>query len=387
MFNYLVVGCGYAGAVIARLAAEEGNQVLVIDRRKTIAGNMYDEFNDSGILVHKYGPHISVMNEKKVYDFLSRFTEWVPYEHRVNAEIDGKEVPLPINFTSIDCLFEEEKAHYLKKILCDEYGEGNNVPILEMRKSSNLDIREFAAYIFEKVFLHYTEKMWGLSPDEISPTVTGRVPVRLSYDDRHFTHKYQVMPKNGFTKLFFNMLNHENIKVQLETEATEVIKLDLEKKKIYFNDKLFKGKVVYTGALDELMGYEYGVLPYRSLKIVEETYQINYIQNTPVLNWPDTRKETRRTEMKRLTQQEKEGVTTTLVEIPGAYDKSSENFSEPYYPIVEEHCMQMYEKYRKTMNEFPNFCSVGRLADYKYYNMEATIVRAMEVYECELRKV
>lgn len=385
MYDYLVVGCGYAGAVIARKAAEDGHKVLVVERRNTVAGNMYDEKDEHGILVHKYGPHISVMNKKKVYDFLSQFTEWVPYEHRVNAEIDGKEVPLPFNLTSLEVLFPEKAAH-LKQLLVENYGMEQSVPILELRKSDNEEIRKLAEYIFEKVFLHYTVKMWGLSPDEISPSVTGRVPVRISYDNRHFQHEYQVMPKYGFTALFNNMLSHENITVCLNTNAKSVLELDYQTNKIYLYGTEFTGKVIYTGALDELMDYEFGVLPYRSLKITIESHKMNYIQNTPVLNWPDSRKQTRRTEMKRLVQQEVEGVTTTLVEEPGEYDKDGVDFNEPYYPIIEDKCIRLYEKYKDKLSKFSDFYPVGRLADYKYYNMEDTIFRSLELYDNYLKE-
>lgn len=364
MYDYFIVGCGYAGAVIARKAADDGKKVMIIDRRNTIAGNMYDEKNDAGIFVHKYGPHISVMNRKEVFDFLDRFTEWVPYEHRVNAEIDGVEVPLPFNLHSLETLFPVEKADHLKKLLFEEYGEGESVPILELRKSTNDEIRALADYIFEKVFLHYTVKMWGLSPDEISPSVTGRVPVRLSYDDRHFQHKYQVMPKDGFTNLFANMLKHPNITVRLDQEATKCIRLDFDNKKIYIDGEEFGGRLIYTGALDELMDYKFGVLPYRSLKITVENHNVDYIQNTPVLNWPDTRKETRRTEMKRLVQQVVPGVTTTLVEEPGQYNKDGKEFNEPYYPIIEDECISLYNRYKAALEGFANFYPVGRLADY-----------------------
>ena len=381
MFDYLIVGTGYAGAVSARMLADQGKKILMIEKRPHIAGNMYDEYDEQGILVHRYGPHISVMNTDRVYQFLSRFTQWNAYHHRVNAEIDGVEVPLPINFTSIDYLFPVEKALAIKKTLTEQYGEGANVPILEMKKNSDPMVREFAEFVFEKVFVHYTMKMWDLTPEQIDPSVTARIPVRLSYDNRHFLHKYQVMPKHGFTKLFENMLDHPNIEVRLNTLASSVLKIDEQAGTVEFEGKPFEGKVIYTGALDELFQWDMGVLPFRSLEFEFGSVNKDYIQEPTVLNWPDDRPATRRTEMKRLSGQKKEGVTSTIVEYPGAYVKDAEKFGEPMYPINEPECMAMYEKYKARLNNLPQIIPVGRLADYRYYNMEAVIERTMNLIE------
>ena len=386
MFDYIVVGAGYAGSVTARRMAEEaGKTVLLIDKRNHIAGNMYDEYDENGILVHRYGPHISVMNETRVYEFLSRFTEWQPYHHHVKAEIDGVEVPLPINYTAIDLLFPIKQALDLKERLTKQYGFGSNVPVLEMLENTDEVVREFAQYVFDKVFLHYTMKMWGLRPEEINPAVTGRIPIRLSYDDRHFLHTYQVMPKDGFTKLFQNMLNHPNITVRLNTSSDDVLRLDEKNHQIYFENKLFEGTLVYTGALDELFGFDYGALPYRSLFFKFETFNKDYVQDSTVLNWPDDRPATRRTEMKRLTGQRKEGITSTIVEYPDAFDRCSDKFSEPLYPIDREDCIKLYRRYLERTKTFPKLILAGRLADYKYYNMEAVISRSLAVTDLLLR--
>lgn len=379
MYDYVIVGTGYAGAVCARKLAEELDaKILIIDKRENIAGNMFDFYNKDGILVHKFGPHISVMNEKKTFDFLSRFTEWIPYHHTVKAEVDGIQVPLPFNLTSIDLLFDVEKAILLKTKLINAYGFDSNIPILELKTSTDDEIKKLADYIYEKIFVHYTMKMWGLSPDEIDPSVTARIPIRVSYDNKHFLHKYQVMPKEGFTKLFEKMLDHPNITIKLNTNSMDLLKLG-KKNEILFNGEKFNGKIVYTGALDELFSYKYGTLPYRSLEFEFKTYEKDYIQESTVLNWPDDRPATRRTEMKRLTGQKLDGKTTTIVEYPGAYNKDAEQFCEPYYPIVADEYISQYEKYMNEIKNYPQIYTVGRLADYKYYNMEATILRALEV--------
>lgn len=382
MYDVIVGGAGYAGCIAARRLAEEKNlKVLVLEKKNHVGGTIYDYINDYGILVHKYGPHISVMKEKRVYDFLSRFTEWIPYHHYVHAIIDGIEVPLPINFTSIDLLFPMDKAIRLKDLLIESYGFGSNVTVLDMLQNEQQEIRKFAEYVYEKVFLHYTMKMWGLKPDEINPAVTARIPIRLNYDDRHFQHPYQVMPKHGFTKLIENMLNHPNITVELGQNACARISLNEDNKSILFDGELFEGKVIFTGALDELFQYEFGVLPYRSLKFEHLTYDKDYIQDSPVQNWPDSRPATRRTEMKRLTQQKLEGKTSVIIEYPGAYVLGDPDFGEPLYPISHPDCEKTYNKYLERAKKYPNLILTGRLADYKYYNMEATVLRTLNVVD------
>ena len=380
MYDVIVVGAGYAGCIAARLFAEKKDyKVLILEKKDHIGGTIYDYINDDGILVHKYGPHISVMKEKRAYDFLSQYTEWIPYHHYVHAIIDGIEVPLPINFTSIDLLFPLEKAINLKSLLIESYGFGSNVTVLEMLNNTQKDIHDFAEYVFEKVFLHYTMKMWGLTPDQIDPSVTARIPIRLSYDDRHFQHPYQVMPKNGFTSLIKNMIDHKNIDVQLSQNACDRLSFDESSATILFDNQPFKGKIVYTGAIDELFGYQFGTLPYRSLKFEHLTYDKDYIQDSAVQNWPDDRPATRRTEMKRLTQQKMDGKTSVIIEYPGAYKIGDCDFGEPLYPIVQQECIAIHEKYLQKAKQYNNLILIGRLADYRYYNMEATVLRSLDV--------
>lgn len=382
MIGTIVVGCGYSGAVCARLIAEKfGESVMVLEKRNHIGGNMFEETNAAGVVVHKYGPHISVFNDERVFSFVSRFTEWIPYEHRVNALVDGIEVPLPFNFNSIKLLFEKEKANRLIQSLLSEYGENESVPILELRKSNVCELKVLADFVYEKIFLHYTTKMWGLSPTEIDPSVTGRVPVRLSYDDRHFLHRFQVMPKFGYNKLFENMLDHEKIKVRINANANDYISINSKTSEIFFEGEPFSGRLIYTGSLDELFSFCYGELPYRTLRFLHETHKRDGNQQTAVLNFPDSRPETRRTEMKKLTQQKMSGVTSTLTEYPGAYLRGDMVWGEPYYPIINSEYLEMHKKYAELAKKIPNLYPVGRLAEYRYYNMEDTIKRGIETVE------
>lgn len=379
-YDVLIVGSGYAGSIMARKFADLGNKVLVIERRSHIGGNMYDENDKNGILVHKYGPHIACMNEWKTYDFLSQFTEFVPYQHHVNAEIDGVEVPLPFNLNSIDRLFELKKALKLKEMLINEFGMDKKVPILELRKSKNKGIRDLAEYIYEKVFVDYTTKMWGKGPEELDPAITGRVPVHISYDDRHFTQLIQVMPKHGYTEIFKKMLKHKNIEIELNVEALDRIKLG--NGKIFYMEEEFKGILVYTGAIDELMNEKYGKLPYRSLYFEHETHKVDRLQSATVINWPDNRPATRRTENKLLVCQPNiPNVTSTITEYPGEYNKKDEKWNDPYYPIIEDENIIKVEKYFKESKKYKNLILIGRLAEYKYYNMEAVILATLDKFE------
>ncbi len=379
-YDILIVGSGYAGSIMARKLADIGKKVLILERRNHIGGNMYDEKDKNGILVHKYGPHIAYMNEWETYNFLSQYTKFVPYQHHVNAEIDGVEVPLPFNLNSIDKLFELKKALRLKEELINEFGMEKKVPILELRKSKNKEIRDLAEYIYEKVFLHYTTKMWGRSPEELDPSVTGRVPVHISYDDRHFTNLIQVMPKYGYTELFKKMLDHKNIDIELNVDALE--RISLKQGKVFYNNKEFKGLLIYTGAVDELMGCKYGRLPYRSLYFEHETFNTERLQSVAVLNWPDSRPATRRTENKLLVcQPNVSGVTSTITEYPGKYDITSKKWNEPYYPIIEEINIEKVERYLEEAKKYKNLVLIGRLAEYKYYNMEAVILATLGKFE------
>lgn len=379
-YDVIVVGAGFAGATIANILANKGKKVLVIDARGQIGGNAYDYLKD-GIYVHEYGPHIFHTNDQEVFDYLSNFTTWYPYEHRVLGHIQNHLVPIPFNMESIECCFEEAKANKLKKLLVDCYGEGKKVPIMELLKNEDADIQELANYIFENVFKYYTMKQWGLKADELDSAVTARVPVNVSYDDRYFNDAYQYMPSEGYTKIFERMLNHSNIELRLNTKAQDLIKL--VDGKIYFEDEVFDNKLVYTGMLDELFEYALGELPYRSLDLKLERYE-NDFQKAATENYPCPKEEkayTRITEYKHFLKEEKPGISYIHKEYPMAYNRFNEKGNIPFYPVFTVENDQKYHDYLKLAEAYPNLILIGRLAEYRYYNMDAIVKKALQTAE------
>ena len=379
MVDMIIVGAGFAGAVVANRAAEAGKKVLVLEKRDHIGGNAYDYTKDN-ILIHQYGPHIFHTKDQEVMDYLSKFGEWEDYQHKVLGHISGKLVPIPFNFSSIEECFSFDTAKRLKRILAEEYGKGNKVPIMELRKSKYPDIKMLAEFIFENVFKYYTMKQWGLTAEEIDPEVTARVPVRVSYKDTYFDDPYICMPKDGYTAIFKKLLDHPNIELILKADAKKV--LSLKDGKIYLAGKEYTGKVVYTGALDELFDYSLGELPYRSLYF--ETKEMNgTFQKVATENYPGKDSHfpyTRITEYKHFyPREEKEPKTFIHIEYPLAYDRHAEKGNIPYYPIFTSDNEKMYMKYRELASKYPNLILLGRLAEYKYYNMDAIVKKALEL--------
>jgi len=378
LFNYIVVGSGFAGSVIAERIANVLNQkVLIIEKRNHIGGNCYDYRDENNIIVHKYGPHLFHTDYKEVFDYLSNFTDWHIYHHKVLAFVDGKKVPLPFNLNSIYEVFPQELAKRLEVRLIEKYGYGAKIPILELLKEEDQDLKFLANYVYEKIYKNYTIKQWGLKPEEISPQVTARVPIYVSRDNRYFTDKYQVVPKDGYTKIFERMLDHPNIKIMLNTDFKEVISIDFENKKIYFLGQEFKGKLIFTGMIDELFNFKYGFLPYRSLDLRFETIEQEYYQEAPVVNYPNDYDFTRITEFKHI-HPVKSNKTTILKEYPKAYRP---NVDIPYYPVFTKENQELYNKYKEEADKFENLVLVGRLAEYRYYDMDDVVKRALEVFE------
>lgn len=379
MYDSIVIGAGIAGSVTARQLAEKGNQkVLVVEKRDHIGGNCYDRPDDYGILVHEYGPHIFHTNMEDVFAFLSGFTEWNLYEngHQVVANVGGRLIPVPFNLNTLHMVYEKDLADTLEKKLIDAYGEGSRVPIMKLRENPDPQIQAIAQYVYENVFLKYTMKQWGQTPEEISPEVTGRVPVLVSYDNRYFQDKYQGVPADSFTAMFARMLDHENITVRTGTDAKEI--LEFGEQKICLNGQEFHGDVVFTGALDELYDCRYGRLPYRSLRFAfEHLEQDDFQDGHSVVNYTVSEDFTRITEFKYLTGQKDADGTTIIREYPFAYTGAQGEI--PYYAIMNPQNQALYLKYKALADRLPKMHLLGRLAEYQYYNIDVMTKKALEL--------
>ena len=357
MFDYLIVGAGFAGSILAeRLANQSGKKVLIVDRRNHIGGNAYDHYNEAGILVHKYGPHIFHTNSRDVFEYLSHFTEWRRYEHRVLASVDGQLVPIPINLNTINKLYGLK----LNSFELEKFFESVAEPKDSIRTSEDVVVSKVGRELYEKFFRNYTRKQWGIDPSELDKSVTARVPTRTNRDDRYFTDTYQAMPLYGFTRMFENLLNHPNIKVMLNTDYREIREMIPYK------------EMIYTGPVDEFFDYRFGKLPYRSLDFKHETLNESIHQTAPVVNYPNEHLYTRITEFKYLTGQE-HSKTSIVYEFPKAE-------GDPYYPVPRPENAELYKRYKALADTTPNVEFVGRLATYKYYNMDQVVAQALAVY-------
>ena len=387
-FDCLVIGAGFAGAVAARELAERGGRrVLLCERRAHAGGNAYDRLDSAGVLIHQYGPHIFHTNNRRVFDYLSRFTAWRDYQHRVIADIpDGAggrmTYPVPFNLTSLETAFGPDRAAALERKLTDAYGADRKVTILELRQNPDPAIAALADYVYEHVFVHYTRKQWGQSPEEIDPNTTARVPVFLSRDDRYFQDAYQGMPREGYTALFEDLLAHPGITLRLNTDASRVLELG-EDGSVKLEGEPFSGPVIYTGAVDELFSCRFGRLPYRTLDFAFETHPVDLWQTHGTVNYTVDKPYTRITEFKHLTGQELPGVTTIMKEYSKAYTGAEGEI--PYYAIINPANNALYARYETLARRYPSLCLLGRLAEYQYYNMDAIVARSLELCD-ELTK-
>ncbi len=380
--DYIIVGAGFSGSVLAeRIVNVLKKKVLIIEKRNHIGGNCYDYRDINGIILHKYGPHIFHTDFKEVFDYLSNFTEWEIYHHKVLGFIDGKKVPLPFNLNTLYETLPLSLAKKLEKKLLQRYKYGSKVPILEFIKEDDEDLKFLSFYIYEKVFKNYTAKQWGVKPEDIDLQVSSRVPICITRDNRYFTDKYQAIPKEGYTKIFERMLESKNIKILINTDFKEVLNIDFESKKIYFMGQEFNGKLIFTGMIDELLNFKYGYLNYRSLKLKFEEIDKEYFQEVAVVNYPNDYDFTRITEFKHI-HPCYSNKTTILKEFPQDY-KPQVNI--PYYPMFDNKNQNLYNQYREEIEKFQRIILLGRLADYKYYDMDDTVKRALEVFEEKIK--
>ncbi len=359
-FDYLIIGAGFAGSVLAeRLAAGLGKRVLVVDRRPHIGGNAYDFHDDAGVLIHRYGPHIFHTNAQRIVDYLSNFTQWRPYEHRVLAQAGEQQVPIPINMTTLNRLYglqlttEEEAAAFLAS---------RAEPVADIQTSEDVVINQVGRELYETFFQGYTRKQWGLDPSQLDKSVTSRVPTRTNDDDRYFTDTFQQMPLHGYTRMFERMLDHPNIKVMLNTDYREI------------RDELDYDQLVYSGPVDEYFDYCYGKLPYRSLRFQHSTVDQEHFQSVATVNYPaEDVAYTRITEYKHLTGQQHPKTSLTH-EYPSAE-------GDPYYPIPRAENAELYRRYERLAAETPNVTFLGRLGTYKYYNMDQVVGQALALFK------
>lgn len=360
----LVIGAGISGATIARLLADDGHAATVIDRKPHMGGNCHDQRDLNGIMVHTYGSHIFHTSEKKVWDFLNRFTSFNTYMHKVVCMIDGIETTIPFNFNTIHDVFPEPLAKRIEEKLLGRFDYNTKIPIMKFKEQDDPDLQFLADYVYEKVFLHYTTKQWGKSPDQVDGAVTARVPVYLSKDDRYFQDIYQGIPLDGYTSMISRMLDHPNIEVRLNTDANDMDTSGYE-------------HVFHTGAIDEFFDYRHGELPYRSVNFKLEEHDCEHYQSNAVVNYPCNYDFTRIHEYKYYLN-DKSDRTVIAKEYSEAYVRGK---NERYYPILGEDNEALYRKYLEDSEMIPNLHFLGRLGDYRYYDMDKAVLRAMQLYE------
>ena len=361
-YDYLIVGAGFAGSVLAeRLARGSGKSVLLCDRRNHVGGNAYDHADAAGILVHKYGPHIFHTNSREIFEYLSRFTTWRGYEHRVLASVEGKLLPIPINLDTINRLYGLKLGeNEVEKFLATRA-----IKYESPRTSEEVVLGRVGADLYEKFFRNYTRKQWGVDPSQLDAQVTARIPVRTNRDDRYFTDQFQFMPRWGFTRMFENMLDHEHIDLALATDFYEL------RKEVNFR------QLIYSGPIDQFFDFRYGKLPYQSLHFEHRTLDREWFQPVAVVNYPNDFEYTRVTEFKHLTGQQHQR-TSIVYEYPRSE-------GDPYYPVPQPTNASVYSQYRKLAESLPNVRFVGRLGTYRYYNMDQVVGQALTLYKNLMR--
>lgn len=376
-YDAIIVGSGFSGSIVARFLADKNKKILIIEKRKHVAGNMFDYYQDQ-ILTHKYGPHILYFDSDVVYKFLIKYSNLVEYHHKVYANVDGELLPLPINFKSLKTIFKNEYNTVIDLLL--KTFKSKSITIYDLLE--NNETKYIGKVLYEKIFYHYSKKMWGIDPSNLDTFVMSRIPIKFTDDDNHFSNKYQFMPSEGYTKLFNNILSNENIDILLDTDFNKIFKI--RNSKIFIGNDNITKNIIYTGSIDELFNFNEGILEYRSLNLVIEKVD-GFYQQYPVINYPDDRNYTRITDMKKLNcQNENFNWTITIKEYPGNFEIHSKLFYDRYYPIPCESTRKTYQKYINKSNKINNLYLLGRLAQYQYINMEKTILNALSF--CSLIK-
>jgi UDP-galactopyranose mutase len=369
-YKYLIVGCGLSSATLAsQIALNSNDEILIIDKKTHLAGNCYDFKDENGIYIHKYGPHAFHTNNKEVWDFLSQFTQWQLYFHKVNALVEGQQIPIPFNFNSIYKLFPHCMAERIEEKLLFNYTYKQKISVLDLKKSKEKDLNFLGNYIYENVFLGYTTKQWGLKPEELDESVTSRVPIYLSRDDRYFQDKYQGIPAKGYTEMIRKMLDFKNIQIELNTNYFDV------------KDKINYEYLIFTGAVDEFFNYKYGKLDYRSLEFDFKTLNQEYFQPLAQINYPENFDYTRITEFRHFIDNNSKK-TTIAYEYPKEF---IEGKNERYYPIISQRNIELYEKYKQESDNLKKTFFLGRLGEYKYYNMDQVVDRVLKFYKSEFQ--
>ncbi len=367
--DLLVVGAGLSGAVIAHKFAQAKKKVIILERKNHVAGHIYDKLIVD-IMTHMYGPHIFHTDKENVYQFMQSFWTLNSFKNNVLCEINNHRVPLPFNFKGIDTLFPKE-AEKIKDVLLKYFPLNSRVTIVDLLKISDPLIKKMTDFIYENIFKNYTTKMWGTDPTKIDPLVLKRVPITIGYSTRYFANKYEGIPQEGYTKAIEKMLDLPNIELQLNVNSKDVLKI--KNYKIYLNNQLITCPVIYTGSIDELFNFKYGLLNYRSLDIIFKTIDLDSFQESAVVNYPSHPTMTRISEYKKMTLSPIKNKTVISYEYPGAYDLKSKRFHTPYYPMMTNEAKTNYEKYREEAQKIKNLYLVGRLATFKYINMDDAI--------------
>jgi UDP-galactopyranose mutase len=404
-FDTIIIGAGLAGICAAeRLAREKGERVLVIEQRGHVGGNCHDGYDAQGVLVHTYGPHIFHTESSAVWEYLGQFTCWHPYRHKVAGCIDGRLVPIPFNLNTLHALLPPGQAGRIEGKLLATYGQDHKISVMELSRSDDGELRELAELVLEKIFVNYSRKQWGIPLSELDPQVLGRVPVSVSRDDHYFPDRFQGLPEEGYTAMFGRMLDNPRIEVLLDTPMSELVRCDISSGTVTFRGRRFSGRIVVTGMIDEFFGFAHGELPYRALRFQAERLSVPRFQEVAVVNYPNEHEFTRITEFKHMTGQIHPR-TTIMREFPADYARGQAGNGDPpdakktpssdstnpestildltnpvpCYPILKGESQRMAARYREMLVKFPNVIAVGRLAEFRYYDMDDMVERVLNI--------